>query len=146
MVVMLHAEDLEDLLPKQEEILPCAIPGRPEIYFDDAFHLSGILGSSPPPGRKDIQLLHCHGYKDDGFPVFLLDGPDIVLKLHSGNGVQGPEGLVHEDDLRIGREGSGKWLPAAAYRRRADEDWCPQIQKVPQAPGSSGQSPPAAPC
>ena len=110
------------------------------------FTFPGFWGHHHHPVGKIYSFFIVMGNKDDGFPVFLLDGPDIVLKLHSGNGVQGPEGLVHEDDLRIGREGSGKWLPAAAYRRRADEDWCPQIQKVPQAPGSSGQSPPAAPC
>ena len=45
-----------------------------------------------------------------------LEPVHLVLELGAGHGVQGGEGLIHEDDLRVGGKGAGyaDALPLAA--------------------------------
>ena len=51
-------------------------------------------------------LVHVVGDEDDGLVQLLLKPQQLVLKLGTGDGVQGAEGLVHEDDLRVHSEGT----------------------------------------
>ena len=46
------------------------------------------------------------GDEDDGLVQLLLKPQQLVLKLGTGDGVQGAEGLVHEDDLRVHGKGT----------------------------------------
>ena len=52
-------------------------------------------------------LIHVVGDKYDGLVEGVLEAQQLILELGPGDGVQGAEGLVHEDDLRIGGEGPG---------------------------------------
>src|SRR6266404_152913 len=45
--------------------------------------------------------------EDDGFAEAAGEGAEFALKLGAGDGIEGAEGLVHEEDGRVGGEGAG---------------------------------------
>jgi len=46
--------------------------------------------------------------EDDGAPEFLLQVDEFVLKVGADQGIERGEGLVHQQDRRVGGEGAGE--------------------------------------
>src|ERR1035438_4485923 len=66
-----------------------------------AFHQSD--SAAQQQGFADVV-----GHKDDGFPQLLLEVFELHLQLGTGDGIERPEGLVHEKDGRVGRQEIGR--------------------------------------
>ena len=47
------------------------------------------------------------GDEDDGFVEAAGEGPEFALKFGTGDGIEGAEGLVHQEDGRIGGKSAG---------------------------------------
>ena len=56
--------------------------------------------------RQVQGLRHVVGDKDEGFIQLLLEGAHLLLEGAAGHGVQGGEGLIHQDDGRGGGQGT----------------------------------------
>ena len=69
-----------------------------------------------PAGLADVV-----GDEDDGLAQATLQAAELVLELATGDRVERPEGLVHEDEVRVGGQGPGDphalALPAAELVR-----------------------------
>src|ERR1043165_6620958 len=48
------------------------------------------------------------GTEDNGLPPFLPDALDVAVKLLAGQGIEGGEWFVHEQDARVRRERPGE--------------------------------------
>ena len=47
------------------------------------------------------------GDEDDGFVEAAGEGPEFALKFGAGDGIEGAEGLIHQENGRIGGKGAG---------------------------------------
>ena len=47
------------------------------------------------------------GDEDDGFVEAAGEGPEFALKFGAGDGIEGAEGFVHQENGRIGGESAG---------------------------------------
>src|ERR1700749_3707216 len=54
------------------------------------------------------RLSHVMRDKDHGLAQLLLQFHKFMLQLRAGNGIERAEGLVHEQDLRIGGKSAGQ--------------------------------------
>ena len=57
--------------------------------------------------RQEQGFADVVGNEDDGFAETASERAEFALKLGAGNGVERAEGLVHEQDGRVGGEGAG---------------------------------------
>ena len=57
-------------------------------------------------GSEEKGFAKIVGDKDDGFSKATGEGAEFALKLGAGDGIEGAEGLVHQEDGRIGGEGA----------------------------------------
>src|SRR6185369_668513 len=63
------------------------------------------------------RLRHVVGDEDDGLAQAALQGLELVLQAAAGQGVEGPEGLVHEQQRRIRTERPGQARAVALASR-----------------------------
>src|SRR5215203_4619400 len=62
----------------------------------------GLLLEDRYPVAHLYGLVDVVGDEDDGLPDLLLEPQELVLEPVAGDGVYGPEGLVHQQDRRVG--------------------------------------------
>ena len=65
-----------------------------------------VLQDADAVGQLD-GLIHVVSDENNGLVEPELEPVHLVLELGAGHGVQGGEGLIHEDDLRVGGKGAG---------------------------------------
>jgi hypothetical protein len=75
--------------------------GGTELKEASISHDSDAIGETEGLGQV-------MGHEDSGFAQRLFDLQELTVKLQAGQGVQGSEGLIQEDDGRIGGQGTGE--------------------------------------
>src|SRR5690625_252846 len=98
-----------DLLAQGPELGGCAqlLAGQLAAVVGRDLHRQ-VEHHPPGPGRHDQHAVPQHdrlvdavGDEEDGLVPLAGDGEQVVLQLLTGQGVQRPEGLVHEDDAGV---------------------------------------------
>jgi hypothetical protein len=88
------------------------------VFFGDfpfLHHAAGPGGQQKDALAQPDRLADVVGHKDDGASGFLPDALKFVVQQVAGDGVQGRERLIHEEQLAVLREraGQGHALPHA---------------------------------
>jgi hypothetical protein len=58
-------------------------------------------------GSEEKSLAKIVGDEDDGFAKAAGEGAEFALKLGAGDGIEGAEGLIHQQDGGISGKGAG---------------------------------------
>src|SRR5260370_24129574 len=58
-------------------------------------------------GGEEHRFAKIVGDEDDGLAEAAREGAELALKLGARNGIEGAEGLVHQENGRVGGEGAG---------------------------------------
>ena len=85
---------LHRIIRRLQEFAAAVDPAQPAF-----FHQSDAAAQQQ--GFADVV-----GHEDDGLPQFLLELLEFHLDLGPGDGIERAEGLVHEKDGRLGRQGA----------------------------------------
>jgi len=90
---------LQQAFPQPKERLAAnraRIGERDRIILDDpaAIH-------DQDPLSHDQRLIHIMGYQQHGFPMFLKDMEQFLLKRASGKRIERTQRFIHEDDVGI---------------------------------------------
>jgi len=82
-------------------------PGARQVDVDDPAHLPGAARQHQDPVGEQHRLVEVVGDEHDRLAGLGPDPHELFLHVLAGLGVDRAERLVHEQDLRVGREGPG---------------------------------------
>src|SRR5262249_32041457 len=84
------------------------VPGTRDVYVQDGFDLAWARGHDDDAVGQVDGFVDLVGDEQDGFAVVAPDAEELGLHDLARLGVQGGEGLVHEQDVRVDGERSGE--------------------------------------
>jgi len=103
-----EVEVFEDLDAEAEEVGVVAFAGAVEIDVDGAFDAAGA------GGHDDDFVAHVDGFidvvgdEDHGGAAVFPEAQDFILHAHAGEGVEGAEGFIEEEDFGVVDKGAGE--------------------------------------
>lgn len=107
LVLGLQGELGEDLVADVQEVGARAVAPAVEVDVDDALDMAGVRCHDDDAVRQDDGFVDVVRDEYDGLVLLAADGGYLILELHAGQGVEGGEWLVHEQDLGVDRESAG---------------------------------------
>src|SRR2546423_1945810 len=82
-----------------------------ELDYEFLLHPTRMRRKKEDPITQTNRFADVVGDKDNGFASRFPNALEIAIKLLAGEGIEGGEGLIHQEDSGIRREGAGQSDP-----------------------------------
>ena len=110
-------------VPRSRLPHPQGVPGLPAPSgAEELLHRKGPRQGPVPehedPGAQGAEILHLVGHVEHRHGGLLLEPPQLPSKAAAQGPVQGAEGLVQQEELRLRRQGPGQGHPLSLSPRK----------------------------
>src|SRR5205823_13324977 len=79
-----------------------------QLNYEFLLHSSRMRRKKQDPIAQTNRFADVVGDKDNGFAPRFPNALEVAIKLFAGESIEGGEGLIHQEDARIRREGAGQ--------------------------------------
>src|SRR5437764_576584 len=79
-----------------------------QLDFEFLLHPTRMRRKKQDPIAQTNRFADVVGDKDNGFAPRFPNALEVAIKLFAGESIEGGEGLIHQEDARIRREGAGQ--------------------------------------